>query len=146
MQLIPNRFLLRVSHPCLYVAGVPDDDEDLFRLPESCRLENFADIDGKANFADVRAAWNENGLAFEAGVRPGADPAPGRLLRRPRRRAGRAVAGRGGRPALRRSPDAVGRAGTGQPGVSVPRPGDAPRSPPATRPTPPRRRGVRSRP
>jgi hypothetical protein len=77
MQLIPNRFLFRVSHPCRYVADVPDDDEDLFRLPESCRLNNFADMDAKANFADVRAAWNENGLAFEVEVKGKEQPPQG---------------------------------------------------------------------
>jgi hypothetical protein len=84
MQLIPNRFLFRVSHPCRFVAGIPDDDEDLFHLPEECQIDNFADMDGKNNFADVRLAWNPEGLAIQAEVRgkerpPAGDAAKPRL-------------------------------------------------------------------
>ena len=69
MQLVPNRFLFRVRYVCPFVADIPDDDEDLFRLPESCRVDSLADMDGKADFADVRLAWNEAGLAVEVDVR-----------------------------------------------------------------------------
>ncbi len=69
MQLIPPRFLFRVSHPCRFVPDIPDDEEELFHLPEACRLDNFAEVDGKENFADVRIAWNDSGLAFEVEVR-----------------------------------------------------------------------------
>src|SRR4051812_19564003 len=69
MQLVPNRFLFRVRNVCPYIAGIPDDDEELFRLPETCRIDNLADMDGKENFADVRLAWNEGGIAIQAEVR-----------------------------------------------------------------------------
>jgi hypothetical protein len=69
MQLVPNRFLFRVCHPCPFVADIPDDDEDLFHLPLSCQVSNYADMDGKDNFADFRLAWNEQGLALELDVR-----------------------------------------------------------------------------
>jgi hypothetical protein len=69
MQLIPNRFLFRVSHPCRYLPGIPNDKEALFDLPETCRIDNFADMDGRTNFADVRLAWNEMGLAVQVEVR-----------------------------------------------------------------------------
>jgi hypothetical protein len=80
MPLIPHRFLVRVAHPCRYVAGVPRDGDDLLDLPESCRLDNFADMDSRTNFAEVRLAWNEDGLAVQAEVRgkenvPVGDPA-----------------------------------------------------------------------
>jgi len=75
MQLVPNRFLFRVSHPCRYVPGIPNDDEDLFSLPEECRIASFADMDGKRDFADVRIAWNDEGLAIEIEVR-GKDQSP----------------------------------------------------------------------
>jgi hypothetical protein len=81
MQLIPNRFLFRTSHPCLYVAGIPDDDEDLFHLSPACRLDNFAALDGKDNFADVRLAWNEDGLAVEVEVRGKEQPPAGDAAR-----------------------------------------------------------------
>lgn len=77
MQLVPNRFLFRVRHACPYVGGIPDDDERLFRLPESCRLDNLADMDAKVNFADVRLAWNESGLAIEVEVRGKEQPPTG---------------------------------------------------------------------
>jgi hypothetical protein len=69
MTIVPNRFLVRLCHPCPYIAGVPDrsaDSELLIDLPEAARLNNFADLDGQANFADVRLAWNDFGLAVEA--------------------------------------------------------------------------------
>jgi hypothetical protein len=70
MPLVPHRFLLRVSHPCRYLKGIPREDDDrLLDLPESCRLENFAAMDGAVNFADVRVAWNEFGLGVQAEVR-----------------------------------------------------------------------------
>ena len=68
-QLIPTRFLFRVSHPCLYVPGIPDDDDELFHLPDACRLDSFAALDGRREFADIRMAWNEQGLAVEVQVR-----------------------------------------------------------------------------
>jgi hypothetical protein len=42
--------------------------ERLVDLPESCRLENFAAIDARKNFADVRLAWNENGIGLQVTV------------------------------------------------------------------------------
>lgn len=69
MQLVPARFLFRLSRPCYYVADLPDDDEDLFDLPESCRLDTFAGLDGRDDFADVRMAWNEGGLAVQVTVK-----------------------------------------------------------------------------
>jgi hypothetical protein len=81
MPLIPNRFLFRVAHPCRHVAAIPHEGEDLFELPESCRLANFAELDGRKNFADVRLAWNEGGLALQVEVRGKEQPAVGDLAR-----------------------------------------------------------------
>jgi hypothetical protein len=70
MSLVPNRFLLRIAYPCRYVANVPHPEDDrLLDLPETCRLDNFAALDGAVNFADVRLAWNETGLAVQVEVR-----------------------------------------------------------------------------
>ena len=83
--IIPNRFLVRLCHPCSYVAGVPnqsDDAEHLVDLPEAARLNNFADLDGAANVADVRLAWNEFGLAVQAQV-SGKEEAPAGDAARP---------------------------------------------------------------
>jgi hypothetical protein len=70
MPLVPNRFLFRVAHPCRYVADVPHESgDDLLDLPESCRLDNFADMEEHRNFADVRLAWNELGIAVQVEVK-----------------------------------------------------------------------------
>lgn len=68
---VPARFLVRVAHPCPYVKDVPTDADDadhLVDLPEAARLATFAALDGAADFADVRLAWNEFGLAVQATV------------------------------------------------------------------------------
>lgn len=67
--LVPNRFLVRVCHPCRYVKAMPAADGDaLLDLPETARLDNFAALDGGTNFADVRVAWNELGLGVQVTV------------------------------------------------------------------------------
>jgi hypothetical protein len=68
--IVPNRFLVRVAHPCPYVKDVPAPDgaDHLVELPDAARLDTFAALDGKADFADVRLAWNEFGLAVQATV------------------------------------------------------------------------------
>jgi hypothetical protein len=79
-QIVPNRFLVRVAHPCPYVKDSPregEDDDHLVELPDAARLENFAPLDGQANFADVRVAWNEFGLAVQAEVTGKEQPAVG---------------------------------------------------------------------
>jgi hypothetical protein len=74
--IVPNRLLVRVCHPCPYVKDAPrDDDAHLVDLPESARLDNFAALDGLTNFADVRLAWNDFGLAVQLQVK-GKDQPP----------------------------------------------------------------------
>ncbi len=61
-SLIPNRLLFRFSLPCLYrgrlwtAAGAG--------LEELFRLANLGELEGRPAMAEVRAAWNESGLAF----------------------------------------------------------------------------------
>jgi hypothetical protein len=70
MTLLPARFLFRVSYLCRYIKDLPKDEEDhLLDLPEACRIENFAAMEGAVNFADVRLAWNEKGLAIQVEIR-----------------------------------------------------------------------------
>jgi hypothetical protein len=84
MALIPHRFLFRLTYPCRYVKGMPREDEDyLLDLPEACRLDNFAGMDEKRDFADVRVAWNEFGLGVQVRV-TGKDQAPQGDATRPR--------------------------------------------------------------
>ena len=84
--IIPNRFLVRVAHPCPYVKDMPDDSDGadhLVDLPEAARLRNFAELDGLTNFADVRLAWNEFGLGVQCAVK-GKEQSPAGDADRPR--------------------------------------------------------------
>src|SRR5262245_40082763 len=78
--IVPNRFLVRVAHPCPFVKGVPldaDEEEHLIDLPESAKLQNFAALDEQKNFADVRLAWNDFGLAVQVEVKGKEQPPVG---------------------------------------------------------------------
>jgi hypothetical protein len=67
MSVIPYRFLVRLMYSCPHVAAMPmDDAESLINLPESARLDPFAEIDTAPRFADVRLAWNETGIGLQA--------------------------------------------------------------------------------
>jgi hypothetical protein len=80
VSIVPNRFLVRLSHPCPYVKDAPRDTDKadhLIDLPESARLRNFAQLDGLKNFADVRLGWNELGLAVQVEVRRKEQPPVG---------------------------------------------------------------------
>jgi hypothetical protein len=84
MTLIPSGFLFRIAYPCRHAKGIPDEEGDqLLDLPESCRIDNFAGMDERRNFADVRLAWNELGLALQVEVR-GKQQAPQADAGRPR--------------------------------------------------------------
>lgn len=84
MPLIPNRFLVRICYPCRYVADLPrEGSDDLLDLPETCRLDSFAEMDERRAFADVRMAWNEGGLALQVEVRC-KEQAPAGEMARPR--------------------------------------------------------------
>jgi len=70
MPLLPNRFLVRLMYGCPYVKNMPvDDEESIVDLPESARLDPFADMDGAPNFADVRLGWNETGIGLTVVVK-----------------------------------------------------------------------------
>jgi hypothetical protein len=84
MALVPHRFLVRVAYPCCHVKDIPHEGGDrLLDLPEACRVDNFAAMDDRANFADVRLAWNESGLGLQVEVR-GKDSLPQGDASRPR--------------------------------------------------------------
>lgn len=67
---VPARFLVRVAHPCLHVAEMPQTGKSgsLLDLPESARLEHYPALDGAPSFADVRVAWNATGLGVQVTV------------------------------------------------------------------------------
>jgi hypothetical protein len=82
MALIPHRFLYRVTYPCWFLAGLPlEEGDDLLDLPERCRIDNFAAMDGLHNFADVRLAWHEGGLALQVDVKGKDQPVVGDVAR-----------------------------------------------------------------
>lgn len=84
MPLIPSRFLVRLLYACPHIKRMPVDGEDsLIELPESARLDPFADIDGAPKFADVRLGWNESGLGLSVDVK-GKDNLPIGDVARPR--------------------------------------------------------------
>jgi len=70
-SLVPNRFLVRMLHPCPHVKALPlndDADEQLVVLPDSARLKNHADLDSRVNFAEVRIGWNDFGIGLTVEV------------------------------------------------------------------------------
>jgi hypothetical protein len=70
VTLLPNRFLFRLSVPCRKVLGVPLAAGDAWiDLPETCRIDDLSEMDDGSRFAEVRLAWNENGLALQLTVR-----------------------------------------------------------------------------
>src|SRR5215207_8163614 len=83
MTPLPARFLVRLSFACPYVGNVPaeGDADGLFDLPEKCRLDNLAAVEGRRNFADVRLAWNESGIAVQAVVTGKQQPPAGDAAR-----------------------------------------------------------------
>jgi hypothetical protein len=84
MTIVPYHFLFRLAYPCRRVKAMPSEEADrLLDLPETCRIDNFATLDGRRNFADVRLAWNEFGLGIQAEVR-GKEQLPQGSAARPR--------------------------------------------------------------
>ncbi|QDV33096.1 DOMON domain-containing protein [Tautonia plasticadhaerens] len=80
--LIPPSFYFRPSMRCPRVDGIPRGGKGrLLGLPESCALPCFGLIDGRAPWAEVRAAWNPEGLAVSVEV----TGKPGTLLHAPDR-------------------------------------------------------------
>jgi hypothetical protein len=76
--IVPNRLLVRMCHPCLHVKDAPREANDhLVDLPEEARLDNFAALDDKTNFADVRLGWNDFGLAVQVQVNGKDQPVTG---------------------------------------------------------------------
>lgn len=82
MSFVPTRFLVRTCHPCRFCAGMPDKKGDeLVDLSEKYRIDNLAAAEGKTNFADVRLAWNEDGIGLQVVVTGKSQPAQGDAAR-----------------------------------------------------------------
>jgi hypothetical protein len=61
-SLLSKRFLFRFSVPCRY--RDPVWEPEAAGLDETYRLASFAELEDRPNWADIRAAWSEDGLAF----------------------------------------------------------------------------------
>ncbi len=68
-QLVPPRFLFRWSFPVRRIGSVPHRSGRLLDLPEVCRIPSLAELDSSPVFADVRLAWNDDGLGLSVEVR-----------------------------------------------------------------------------
>jgi hypothetical protein len=64
--LLPTRFLFRFSAPCRY--RDPLWTPGKAGLEERFRLPSFVELEERAAWADVRAAWSEAGLALSVAV------------------------------------------------------------------------------
>jgi hypothetical protein len=69
MPLLPQAFWFRLALSCPKVDGIPRPKGDLLGLPESCRLPELARLSGNPPWAEVRAAWNAEGLGLMVEVR-----------------------------------------------------------------------------
>jgi len=65
-SLLSPAFLFRFSVPCRYYGQL--DKGDSIALDETFVLRSFSDLDAQRRFADVRAAWNEHGVALDVNV------------------------------------------------------------------------------
>jgi hypothetical protein len=65
-QLLPTRFLFRFAAPCLYCPGL--GSQAPAELAAENRLPSLGELEGQPSFADVRAGWNEAGLAFSVRI------------------------------------------------------------------------------
>jgi len=60
-QLIPPTLLFNFQIGCTYVKELWSDTK--LELPAACRVPCFAELESRPNFADLRLAWNEKGIA-----------------------------------------------------------------------------------
>lgn len=66
--LVPNRFLFDFEFPLRYRAKLPRIDGDVSDWSDAELLPHFGELDGKAEFAEVWACWNETGIAVACRV------------------------------------------------------------------------------
>jgi hypothetical protein len=64
--LLPTRFVFRFAVSCRYAETLWGPQG--LTLGEEYRLPTLSELDGRSSFADVRAAWNQKGIAFTVSV------------------------------------------------------------------------------
>jgi hypothetical protein len=67
-------FLFHFSVPCRYVA-TPFSSRGGDWFDEEYRLPSFAELDGRRQFADLRMAWNDEGIGFQLQIAGKKQPA-----------------------------------------------------------------------
>jgi len=67
-QIVPQRFLFRFSFFARKMENLPRRTGRLLDLPETCLLPSLAELEQKTDFAQVKLAWNNNGLAVSVEV------------------------------------------------------------------------------
>lgn len=65
-KLLDSTFLYHFAVPCRYAGSLWSPRG--IQLPDAFRLPHFGQLEGRPEFADVRMAWNEKGLAFTVRV------------------------------------------------------------------------------
>ena len=68
-QLVTPSFLFRWSFPVVQIPALPNRSGRLLGLPDLCRLPSLNELDSRRDHADVRLAWNANGLGISVNVR-----------------------------------------------------------------------------
>lgn len=66
--LVPNRFLFDFEFPLHYRSVLPKIDGGLEGWTNDDRLPELSELDGREEFADVWACWNETGIAIACRV------------------------------------------------------------------------------
>ena len=66
--LIPQVFWFRLAFPCRRIDALPRAKGRLLDLPDDCRLPSGAQVEGRPTWAEVRTAWNPEGLAIAVEV------------------------------------------------------------------------------
>ncbi|WP_406700062.1 hypothetical protein V5E97_14590 [Singulisphaera sp. Ch08] len=74
--LLPQAFWFRLSVPCRHVSGIPKTGAKggLLGLDASCSLPKTTMLDDKPDWADVRVAWNQGGLAIQVETAKSTEP------------------------------------------------------------------------
>lgn len=67
-SLIPPQFLFRYTFPVVRLDRLPRRGKRLLKLPPECVLPDLSELSGSTPFAELRVAWNENGLGIGIAV------------------------------------------------------------------------------
>lgn len=80
--MLPSpRLMLRLSHPCPYVADMPrhldPPTAELLQLPDRGIIQDHPKLEQKRTYAEIRLGWNEKGLGVQLTVRGKRQPLQG---------------------------------------------------------------------